>query len=146
MAGGAAVGDRVGREFGYAERGCVGRVSPGGQVLGSAGTGEVSASARGGEESGPASDSGLRTPNVTLQVLPNTAGAHPGLNGPFTILGFADDDDPDVVLTENLTSSLYFEDKRELRRYQWAFNQLTAIAASPRASVTLLKKAAKELS
>lgn len=87
-----------------------------------------------------------RKPNVTLQVLPNAAGAHPGLNGPFTILGFAGDDDPDVVLTENLTSSLYFEDKRELRRYQWAFNQLTAIAASPRASVTLLKKAAKELS
>lgn len=85
-------------------------------------------------------------PNITLQVLPNSAGAHPGLNGPFAILGFADDGDPDVVLAENLTSSLYFEDKRELGRYQWAFDRLTAIAASPRASVTLIKKAAKELS
>lgn len=87
-----------------------------------------------------------RQTNVTLQVLPHSAGAHPGLNGPFAILGFADDGDPDVVLAENLTSSLYFEDKRELDRYQWAFNRLTAIAASPRASITLLKKAVKELS
>jgi hypothetical protein len=86
-----------------------------------------------------------RQPNVTLQVLPHAAGAHPGLNGPFTVLGFATGGDPDVVLAENLTSSLYFEDKRELARYQWAFDRLTAMAASPRTSVTMLKKAIKEL-
>ncbi|MET9292342.1 helix-turn-helix transcriptional regulator [Streptomyces sp. NPDC003077] len=86
-----------------------------------------------------------RRPNVTLQVLPYSAGAHPGLNGPFTVLGFAQDGDADVVLTENLASSLYFEDKRELHRFQWAFDRLTAIAASPRASVSLLKTAIKEL-
>jgi hypothetical protein len=86
-----------------------------------------------------------RQPNVTLQVLPHAAGAHPGLNGPFTVLGFATGGDPDVVLAENLTSSLYFEDKRELGRYQWAFDRLTAMAASPRMSVTMLKKAFKEL-
>jgi transcriptional regulator with XRE-family HTH domain len=86
-----------------------------------------------------------RQPNVTLQVLPHAAGAHPGLNGPFTVLGFAADGDPDVVLAENLTSSLYFEDKRELERYQWAFDRLSAMAASPRTSVTMLKKAIKEL-
>jgi hypothetical protein len=73
------------------------------------------------------------------------SGAHPGLNGPFTVLGFADDGDPDVVLAENLTSSLYFEDKRELRRYQWAFDRLMAMAASPRASAIMLKKAIKEV-
>jgi hypothetical protein len=86
-----------------------------------------------------------RQPNVTLQVLPHAAGAHPGLNGPFTVLGFATGGDPDVVLAENLTSSFYFEDKRELARYQWAFDRLTAMAASPRTSVTMLKKAIKEL-
>jgi transcriptional regulator with XRE-family HTH domain len=85
-----------------------------------------------------------RRPNVTLQVLPHAAGAHPGLNGPFTVLGFAEGGDPDVVLAENLTSSLYFEDTRELARYQWAFNRLMATAASPRTSVTLLKKAIEE--
>jgi transcriptional regulator with XRE-family HTH domain len=86
-----------------------------------------------------------RRPNITLQVLPNAAGAHPGLNGPFAILGFAERGDLDVVLAENLTSSLYFEDLRELKRYRWAFNRLMAIAESPRASETILKKALKDL-
>jgi uncharacterized protein DUF5753 len=29
-------------------------------------------------------------PNVTVQVLPFSAGAHPGMTGPFTMLGFAE--------------------------------------------------------
>lgn len=84
-------------------------------------------------------------PNVTLQVLPHSQGAHPGLNGSFTVLGFSENGEPDVVLVENLTSSLYFEDKRELDRYLWTFDRLTAMAASPRESVSLIKKAVKEL-
>ncbi|MEU9207578.1 DUF5753 domain-containing protein [Streptomyces sp. NPDC048415] len=87
-----------------------------------------------------------RLPHLTLQVLPHSAGAHPGLNGSFTVLGFSEGAEPDVVLVENLTSSLYFEDKRELARYQWTFERLTAMAASPRESASLIKKAAKELS
>lgn len=87
-----------------------------------------------------------RLPHLTLQVLPHSAGAHPGLNGSFTVLGFSEEAEPDVVLVENLTSSLYFEDKRELARYQWTFERLTAMAASPRESASLIKKAAKELS
>lgn len=84
-------------------------------------------------------------PNVTLQVLPHAQGAHPGLNGSFTVLGFGENGEPDVVLVENLTSSLYFEDKRELDRYLWTFDRLTAMASSPRESVSLIKKAVKEL-
>jgi hypothetical protein len=87
-----------------------------------------------------------RLPHLTLQVLPHSAGAHPGLTGSFTVLGFSEGAEPDVVLVENLTSSRYFEDKRELARYQWTFERLTAMAASPRESASLIKKAAKELS
>src|SRR5207244_2413503 len=36
-------------------------------------------------------------PTVTLQIMPFTAGTHPSMGGPFTILCFAEPDLPDVV-------------------------------------------------
>jgi hypothetical protein len=37
-------------------------------------------------------------PNVTMQVLPFTAGAHPAMDGAFVILGFPEPADPDSRL------------------------------------------------
>lgn len=88
----------------------------------------------------------LRLPNVTLRVVPRSIGAHPGLSGPFTTLGFDDGPDPDVVLAENLTSSLFFEDTAALARYRWAFDRLTAIASEPRASAAIVRQALYHLS
>jgi transcriptional regulator with XRE-family HTH domain len=52
-------------------------------------------------------------PNVTLQVIRTSVGAHPGMVGAFSILRFADEDLPDVVYVEHLTNALYL-DKREV--------------------------------
>lgn len=43
--------------------------------------------------------------NVTVQVLPYDAGAYP-TTGPFTVLGFPEQEDPDVVYREGLTDSI----------------------------------------
>jgi transcriptional regulator with XRE-family HTH domain len=70
-------------------------------------------------------------PNVTLQVLPLAAGAHPATTGEFTILGFPDLVAPDVVYLENMTSDLYVEQEAEVYRYSLAFDQLRGLALIP---------------
>ncbi|KRD13228.1 MULTISPECIES: helix-turn-helix domain-containing protein [unclassified Streptomyces] len=72
-----------------------------------------------------------RTPQVSLQVLPFTAGAHIGVTGPFVIFSFARTSDLDVVVLDHLTSSLYLERKEDLQAYAQAFNALRAHALSP---------------
>src|SRR5690606_33180086 len=52
-----------------------------------------------------------RLPQVNLQVLPFTAGAHIGVNGPFVIFSFSRTSDLDVVVLDHLTSSLHLERK-----------------------------------
>ncbi|MDX3798727.1 helix-turn-helix transcriptional regulator [Streptomyces sp. AK04-3B] len=72
-----------------------------------------------------------RMPQVSLQVLPFTAGAHIGVTGPFVIFSFARTSDLDVVVLDHLTSSLYLERKEDLQAYAQAFNALRAHALSP---------------
>lgn len=86
-----------------------------------------------------------RLPHVTLQILQYAAGAHPGLNGSFTVMGFEEEAEPDVVLVENWTSSLYFEDRHQLARYKRAFQNLKATAAPPCESASLIEKTIEEL-
>jgi transcriptional regulator with XRE-family HTH domain len=84
-------------------------------------------------------------PNVTIQVLPYTAGAHSGMDGSFDILGFEEPGDPDVVHLENFTSQLYLERPDEIRRYSLIFDLLRAAALAPDDSVAFLTKLSKQL-
>ncbi|MGH3319508.1 MAG: helix-turn-helix domain-containing protein [Streptosporangiaceae bacterium] len=83
-------------------------------------------------------------PNVTLQAMPYMAGAHPGVNGPFVILGFPDYSDLDVVLLENLTSSVYLEREDEIALYGLVFDHLRAHAMSPAESLAMISRLAKD--
>ncbi len=77
-------------------------------------------------------------PNVEVQVLPNTAGAHPAVYGGFVIIGFPELIATDVVYLENLTSSIYVERETEVFRYSLAFDQLRTLsldAEESRASI-----------
>ncbi len=84
-------------------------------------------------------------PNVTLQVLPFSTGAHAGMDGTFAILEYDDEVDPDVVFAENAAGGLFLEKEEELRRYQFVFNHLRASALPPTESVEKLAARAKEL-
>ncbi|MGW1590089.1 helix-turn-helix domain-containing protein [Streptomyces sp. NPDC002386] len=75
-----------------------------------------------------------RLPQVRLQVLPFTAGAHVGLTGPFVIFSFPSTSDLDVVVLDQLTSSLYLERKEDLMAYAEAFDTLQFHALSPEES------------
>jgi transcriptional regulator with XRE-family HTH domain len=76
-----------------------------------------------------------RLPQVRLQVLPFTAGAHVGLTGPFVIFSFPSTSDLDVVVLDQLTSSLYLERKEDLMAYTEAFDTLQFHALSPEDSL-----------
>jgi hypothetical protein len=63
-------------------------------------------------------------PNVRLQVMPFHAGGHAAAGGAFTILRFPDEDLPDVVYIEHLTSALYVDKREEVDRYLAAVGRL----------------------
>ncbi len=58
-----------------------------------------------------------KLPNVTLQVLPFGAGAHPAMVGAFSVLRFGDEDLPDVVYVEHLTNALYLDKRDDVDQY-----------------------------
>jgi len=76
--------------------------------------------------------------NVTLQVLPYSAGAHAGLGGPFIIFEFDHEDYPDVVHTENLSGSAYSESKTAVQRFRLAWGSVTDAALTPSKSAEFI--------
>ncbi|MFB4297446.1 helix-turn-helix domain-containing protein [Actinomadura sp. NTSP31] len=76
-------------------------------------------------------------PNVTLQVLPFAAGAHPGHNGSFTTLAT---EDLSVVLVENQTAGWYLEDLADIRYHDMVFDHLRAAALAPSDSIAMIQR------
>jgi transcriptional regulator with XRE-family HTH domain len=83
-------------------------------------------------------------PNVTIQVIPFDAGAHPGMDGSFVVLEFPDAADQSIVYTENLAGGLFLEQDAEIRRYMLVFDHLRAAALRPDETATLLAEIAAE--
>jgi transcriptional regulator with XRE-family HTH domain len=82
---------------------------------------------------------------ITIQVLPYTAGPHPGQAGPFIILGFAEPTEPAVVYMETVGGNLYVDKPEEVRVLTTVFDQLRAVALSPAHSRAMLQALAGEL-
>ena len=85
-------------------------------------------------------------PNVTLQVLAFDAGAHPAMDGSFTVIRFADQPAPDVIYIENATSALYLEREQEVQRFTLIFDHVRARALDPDRSLRAIAEAAEQLS
>jgi transcriptional regulator with XRE-family HTH domain len=84
-------------------------------------------------------------PNVTLQVLPFASGEHAGMDGGFTMIGFPEQADPNLVYIENTTSDLYVEDVGAVRQYDLLFDHLRASALAPADSVQFITAVRKDL-
>ena len=83
-------------------------------------------------------------PNVTIQVIPYEAGAHPGMDGSFVILDFPGADDPSIVYVESAAGGLFLEEEAEIRRYMLMFEHLRAAASGLDATAALLEEIASE--
>ncbi|NGO67458.1 helix-turn-helix domain-containing protein [Streptomyces boncukensis] len=84
-------------------------------------------------------------PNVRIQVMPFSHGAHTGMNGSFVVLRF-----PErlalkpIVYLENLADAWVNRREADVSRYTEAFTDLQALAPGPKESLKLIKEAAKE--
>src|SRR5215211_5218177 len=86
-----------------------------------------------------------KLPNVTLQILPFAAGAHAAMVGSFSILRFGDQELPDVVYLEHLTSALYLNKPEEVDQYLHVMEGICVRAAPPERTVELLERTLDEL-
>jgi hypothetical protein len=64
-------------------------------------------------------------PQITIDILPLSAGAHAAMNGSFAILEFPrPEEDPSVAYVETASSAAYLQKPAELDRYSSLFKQI----------------------
>ncbi|WP_083932030.1 helix-turn-helix domain-containing protein [Nocardiopsis salina] len=78
---------------------------------------------------------------VTVQLLPTSAGPHPGFSGPFSVLEF-DDDEAALAYVESARGGAIVESEDGVRSCRRVWDSLTSAAASPEASVGILRRMA----
>jgi transcriptional regulator with XRE-family HTH domain len=83
--------------------------------------------------------------NVTLQVLPYTAGAHAGVDGPFAVLEFPEYDNWNIVYVGNLAGSVYLEQEEDIHRINMVFDHLRASSLPVGESLRTIKRVAEAL-
>ena len=84
-------------------------------------------------------------PNITLQVLPFSAGAHASMDSAFWIVSFDPPTDGDIVYFEHPTCSLYLEKPGEVARYRLVYEHLRAASLSLDDSRRLIARSAEDL-
>jgi len=90
-------------------------------------------------------------PNVSLRVVPFTAGLHPGMmSGPFEVLRFPVnggglESEPPTVYADIYTGAIYLDKTHEVERYDRAFGDIWEIALGEGESRDLIRQAAEEL-
>ncbi|WP_280482388.1 helix-turn-helix domain-containing protein [Nocardia cyriacigeorgica] len=84
-------------------------------------------------------------PNVTIQVVPYSAGEHAAAGSSFSILRFAEPELPDIVYLEHLTSALYLDRREDLALYLSVMDRLSVQAARPERSIEIISDYAKGL-
>jgi transcriptional regulator with XRE-family HTH domain len=84
-------------------------------------------------------------PQVTVQILPFSAGAHPAMVGAFTMLHFPVETGIPTVFVEVDSGALYPDRPVDVDRYKWVFGQLCDLALSSSESLSLISKVEAEL-
>jgi hypothetical protein len=85
-----------------------------------------------------------RRPGVRLQVVPFARGGHAGASGSFSILRFEEQDLPDVVYMEQLTSAVYLDQRPDVEHYLEVVDQLSGEALTPVDTISFIEQAASE--
>ncbi len=78
-------------------------------------------------------------PNITVQIVPFSVGAHPGMTGPFTILRFPEPS-MDVVFVEQRGGAVYLDRPVDVDVHAASFRRLSELALSDDETVSLLNE------
>jgi len=81
-------------------------------------------------------------PRIALQVMPSSAGAHPGMLGPFVVASF--ESGPDAAYLDNALHGQVTERRRDVARVSLLYDTLRAEALSPGASTELIARMVDE--
>ncbi|GAA2667142.1 MULTISPECIES: helix-turn-helix transcriptional regulator [Actinosynnema] len=82
--------------------------------------------------------------NITVQIIPFSAGAHAATGFPFVLLRFPDNL-ANVVYLENLTTAASVDEPTHVAQYEMVFRHVAGAALSPAKSSALLATVANEL-
>jgi len=85
-------------------------------------------------------------PNITLEVIPFSAGLHPGMKGPFEIIEFADPSDSDIVYLESPRGDIFSDAPEETSKYREDFAKLGKASLGPQGSLARIAKIADKMS
>ncbi len=80
--------------------------------------------------------------NITIQVLPFFAGAHPAMGSSFVHLRLADPPDGEMIYLEDMASADYLGSPTKVAGYLAAFGSLALAALDSAASTVLIKNVA----
>lgn len=77
---------------------------------------------------------------VTIQVIPDELGSHPGLDGAFTVLEFQDPEDPSLLYVEYPTGAIHVEKTEEVTDAKLLIGKLRSLAPSSVESVDFIQR------
>ncbi|NJP13508.1 XRE family transcriptional regulator [Streptomyces sp. WAC00469] len=87
----------------------------------------------------------LEIPTVRIQVMRFSAGAHPGAYGPFHHFRFGFSELPDIVYTENLAGSVYYDRPEDVVTYLEVLDRMSVQAEPVSRTKDILDELRKEL-
>ncbi|MEU4893961.1 helix-turn-helix transcriptional regulator [Streptomyces sp. NPDC044780] len=87
----------------------------------------------------------VQRPNVTLQVVPFSAGPHPGMGGPFQLFRFQIPELPDIVYAEGLTGAGYLDQRSDVAAYLEALDRMGTQATPARRTESYLRGIREEI-
>ena len=83
-------------------------------------------------------------PHVTIEIVPFTAGAYPGMEGPFVILEYSGGV-PAALYTEDTGGEMTGrDDQGDVRAYQQAFGNISRLTLGPEKSLQFLSQLASD--
>ncbi|MFI7273871.1 helix-turn-helix domain-containing protein [Streptomyces sp. NPDC049879] len=77
-------------------------------------------------------------PHIQVQVIPFTAGVHPGMPGSFVLMNFARSAEPEIVWVDSHVGDMFLEKPMQIARLTTAFDELIAQASSPAESLAMI--------
>jgi Domain of unknown function (DUF5753) len=84
-------------------------------------------------------------PNITIEIVPFSAGLHPGTKGPFEIVEFADAVGEFVVFLESARGDVISDKLEETQSYGEAFERIREKSLGPDGTIDFLKDAVKAM-
>jgi transcriptional regulator with XRE-family HTH domain len=82
-------------------------------------------------------------PNIAIEILPFTAGLHPGMGGPFEVVEF--DGAEDVVFLEGPLADIISDRPEETRRYRATFGKISSLTLREQDFVAYLEELAARM-